>query len=167
MDQIEIHWLWWLVAAIGLGVFEVLTLDLVLLMLAGGAVAALVASALGAGVTVQVLSFAFTSVVMLVFIRPYLLRNVRKRIPLVETNTAAHVGRQAVTMSVVTDRAGLVKLAGEEWSARTAAPELTFPPDTVVRVVSIDGATAIVGPLDATTGPSAVPTAGAPDNPTG
>ncbi len=158
MDQIEIHWLWWLVAAVALGVFEVLTLDLVLLMLAGGAVAALIASALGAGVTVQVLSFAATSVVMLVFLRPFLLRNIRKRLPLEETNAAAHVGRQAVTMSEVTERSGLVKLAGEDWSARTDLPELTFPPDVAVRVLRIDGATAIVGPLDATN-----PTAGAPD----
>jgi membrane protein implicated in regulation of membrane protease activity len=167
MDQIEIHWLWWLVAAVALGVFEVLTLDLVLLMLAGGAVAALVASAVGASVTVQVLSFAATSSLMLLFLRPYLLRNIRKRLPLVETNAAAHVGRQAVTMSDITERAGLVKLAGEDWSARTDTPELTFPPNTTVRVLRIDGATAIVGPLDAPTGPTSAPAAGAPDAPTG
>lgn len=159
MDQIEIHWLWWLVAAIGLGVLEVVTLDLVLLMFAGGAVAALVASMAGAGVTAQVLVFAGTSLGMLLFLRPYLLRNLRRRTPVVETNAAAHVGRTAVTLSEVTDRQGLVKLAGEEWSARTSGPASTIPADVDVVVVSIDGATAVVDLPPAPTDPGAADSA--------
>lgn len=157
MDDIEIHWLWWLVAAIALGVFEILTLDLVLLMFAGGAVAALVASSLGATVTVQVLTFAFTSLLMLVFLRPYLLRNMRRRMPLAETNAAAHVGRQAFTLREVTDRGGLVKLAGEEWTARTEVPGQVLPADATVRVLRIDGATAVVGPLEDVQPPPGTP----------
>ncbi|MBC7290051.1 MAG: NfeD family protein [Actinotalea sp.] len=143
------HWMWWVIAAVGLGVLEILTLDLVLLMFATGAVAALVASALGGDIVVQVLTFAATSTVMLVFLRPYLLRNLRRRTPLVETNAAANVGRTALTLSEVTDRGGLVKLAGEEWSARTEVTGLVLPADVSVRVVRIDGATAVVGPLQA------------------
>lgn len=150
MDQIEIHWLWWLVAAVALGVIEVLTLDLVLLMFAVGAVAALVSSMLGADVTGQVLTFGVTSLVMLIGLRPYLLRNLRGRSPLVETNAAGLVGRAALTLSEVTERSGLVKLAGEQWSARSSRPGEVFPPDVDVRVVQIDGATAVVGPLRAT-----------------
>ena len=148
MDQIEIHWVWWLVAAVGLGVIEILTLDLVLLMFAVGALAAIVSSMLGADVTGQVLTFAITSLLMLVFIRPYLLRNLRRRTPVVETNAAAHVGRQARTITEVTDRSGLVKLTGEDWSARTPSPDVVVPPDTPVREVAIDGATAVVEPLE-------------------
>lgn len=147
MDQIEIHWLWWLVAAVALGVVEVLTLDLVLLMFAVGAVAALVSSMLGADVTGQVLTFAVTSLVMLVGLRPYLLRNLRSRTPLVETNAAGLVGRVALTLGEVTERGGLVKLAGEQWSARSEHPGQVFGPDVDVRVVRIDGATAVVGPV--------------------
>jgi membrane protein implicated in regulation of membrane protease activity len=147
MDQIEIHWVWWVVAAVGLGVLEILTLDLVLLMFAVGAMAALVASALGGDIVVQVLTFAVTSTVMLVFLRPLLLRNLRRRTPLVETNTAANVGRPAVTLTEVTVRGGLVKLAGEQWSARTDDAALVLPADADVRVLRIDGATAVVGPV--------------------
>ncbi|MCL3861939.1 NfeD family protein [Actinotalea sp. K2] len=143
------HWLWWLVAAVALGVIEILTLDLVLLMFAGGALAALVASQLGANVTVQVLTFALTSLFFLIVLRPYLLRNLRKRMPLVETNAAAQVGRHAVTMTEVTDRGGQIKLVGEVWSARAEAPGRTYPADISVRVLRIEGATAVVGPLDA------------------
>lgn len=147
MGDIEIHWLWWVVAAVALGVLEILTLDLVLLMFAAGAVAALVASLLGGDVIAQVLAFAGTSTVMLVFLRPYLLRNLRRRTPVIETNAAAHVGRTALSLTEVTDRGGLVKLAGEQWSARTVDTGLVLPPDVTVRVLRIDGATALVGPL--------------------
>lgn len=147
MDQIEIHWVWWVIAAVALGVLEIITLDLVLLMFAAGAVAALVASLLGAGIIGQVLVFAVVSTVMLVVLRPYLLRNLRSRTPLIETNAAANVGRTALTLTEVTDRSGLVKLAGEQWSARSETTGVVYPPDTTVRVVRIDGATAVVGPL--------------------
>jgi membrane protein implicated in regulation of membrane protease activity len=147
MDQIEIHWVWWVVAAVGLGVLEILTLDLVLLMFAVGAVAALIASALGGDIVVQVLTFALTSTMMLVFLRPLLLRNLRRRTPLVETNAAANVGRPAVTLTEVSVRGGTVKLAGEEWSARTDDAALVLPADADVLVLRIDGATAVVGPV--------------------
>lgn len=147
MDQIEIHWVWWVIAAVGLGVLEILTLDLVLLMFATGAVAALIASLLGGDIVVQVLTFGAVSSVMLLGLRPYLLRNLRARTPLVETNAAANVGRTALTLGEVTDRGGLVKLAGEQWSARVATAGQVLPTDTTVRVVRIDGATAVVGPL--------------------
>lgn len=150
--QIEIHWLWWLVAAIALGVVEVLTLDLVLLMFAVGAVAAILANLAGASITVQVLVFAATSLVMLVGLRPYLLRNLRRRTPLVETNAAGLVGRGALTLAEVTGRGGLVKLAGEQWSARSRDPGETFPADVEVRVVAIDGATAVVASAEPASG---------------
>jgi membrane protein implicated in regulation of membrane protease activity len=40
---------------------------------------------------------------------------------------------------------GRVRLHGAEWSARTTDRDLVLPPGTVVRVVQIDGATAVVG----------------------
>jgi membrane protein implicated in regulation of membrane protease activity len=44
-------------------------------------------------------------------------------------------------------RGGLVKLAGEQWSARTDDAALVLPADADVRVLRIDGATAVVGPV--------------------
>ncbi len=158
--QIEIHWVWWLIAAVGLGVLEILTLDLVLLMFAVGALGAIIANLAGASVTVQVLTFAATSLVMLVGLRPFLLRNLRRRTPVVETNVAAHVGRPAITLTEVTERTGLVKLAGEDWSARSAVPGTSYPAGTDVSVVRIDGATALIGPAAPAGAPDAWPDAG-------
>lgn len=139
-------WLWWLGGALVLAVVEILTLDLVLLMFVGGAVAGLVANALGADVVVQVLVFAVTSVVLLVTLRPWLLRHWRSRTPLVETNAAAHVGREATVVTEVGERHGRVKLVGEVWTARAESPGQTFPAGSTVQVVRIEGATAVVGP---------------------
>lgn len=161
--EIEIHWVWWLVAAVGLGVLEILTLDLVLLMFAVGAFAAIIANLAGASITVQVLAFAITSTVMLLVLRPFLLRNLRRRSPVVETNAAAHVGRPAVVLTEVTARSGLVKLAGEEWSARSAEPEATYPVGSDVSVVAIDGAMAVIGPARPGAGVTGEPDADAPD----
>ena len=155
--QIEIHWVWWLIATVGLGLLEIVTLDLVLLMFAVGAFAAIIANLLGGDITTQVLTFAITSIVMLVGLRPFLLRNLRRRTPLVETNAAGYVGRPAIVLSEVTDREGLVKLAGETWSARAGTAGVTYQVGADVSVLRIDGATAIVGPAAPPTTTEAVP----------
>ena len=148
-------WVAWLAAAILLVVVEVLTVDLIFLMLAAGALAATVAALLGAPVGIQVLVFAVVSVVLLVAVRPWALRVFRRSVPETLTNVAAHVGRPAVVVMDVSAHAGRVKLAGEVWTARSADPAAVLPVGTSVRVVRIDGATAVVepappGPVDDT-----------------
>ena len=137
-------WLWWWGAALLLVVIEIVSLDLVLLMFAGGAVAAGVATMLGAPFPVQILVFAVVSVLLLVSLRPWLLRHLRDRVPLVETNAAAQVGRPAVVVADVDVHGGRAKLSGEVWSARAAREGVVFPAGAEVRVVRIDGATAVV-----------------------
>ncbi|NMR20756.1 NfeD family protein [Cellulomonas fimi] len=141
-------WLWWVGAALVLIVIEIVSLDLVLVMFAGGAFAAAAANGLGAPLWLQIVVFAVASVLLLVAMRPWLLRQLKTRMPLVETNAAAHVGRAAVVVAEVSERGGRIKLAGEVWTARTAVDELRLPAGTEVRVVAIDGATAVVEPAD-------------------
>jgi membrane protein implicated in regulation of membrane protease activity len=138
-------WLWWIGGAFALGILEMLSLDLVLIMLAGGAVAGGVASAAGAPVWLQFLIAALTAVVLLATLRPWLLRRLKKRVPLEETNAAALVGKDAVVVSTVTLEGGRVKLNGEVWSARTSTADALLP-GSQVRVDRIEGATAVVAP---------------------
>jgi len=139
-------WLWWIGAALAFGILEMLSLDLVLAMFAGGAIAGAIAYWLGASVAVQCVVAALTSVLLLATLRPWLLRRLKARMPLVETNAAALVGRDAVVVSTVTVEGGRVKLNGEVWSARADASQ-AIPPGTEVRVSRIDGATAVVVPV--------------------
>ena len=150
-------WLWWVGGALALGILEMLSLDLVLIMFAGGALAGGLAFALGAPLVVQILVAALTSIVLLVTLRPWLLRHLRSRVDLPETNVAALVGRQAVVVSAVDGTGGRVKLAGEVWTARTADGG-SLAPGTAVTVTKIEGATAVVGPVAAATpGDTAAP----------
>ncbi|MFC6450107.1 NfeD family protein [Cellulomonas gelida] len=142
------HWLWWVGGALALGILEMLSLELVFIMAAGGAVAGGVASAAGAPLWAQIVIAAVTSVLLLVTLRPWLLRHLKKRTPLVETNASALVGRPAVVLATVTADAGRVRLAGEVWSARTTAGS-ALPPGTEVTVDRIEGATAVVVPAPA------------------
>lgn len=137
-------WLWWWGAALLLVVIEIVSLDLVLLMFAGGAVAAGVATMLGAPFPLQIVVFAAVSVLLLVSLRPWMLRHLRDRVPLIETNAAAQVGRLAMVVQDVDAHGGRIKLSGEVWSARSAHEGVRHPLGTEVRVVAIDGATAVV-----------------------
>jgi membrane protein implicated in regulation of membrane protease activity len=145
----ETQWLLWLIAALGLGLLELVSLDFVFSMLVIGALAASGAAFLGYGFTVQVFTFAVASVLALVLVRPALKRWLGRRTPDAETNADALVGRTALTLAPVTGREGQVKLAGETWTARTADPAAVIPEGVDVTVVRIDGATAVVAPQPA------------------
>lgn len=144
------EWLWWVGGAVVLGILEILSLDLVLIMLAGGALAGGLAAALDAPFWVQVLVACLVSFLLLALLRPWLLQHLRRRTPLVETNASALVGRDAVVVATVSPEGGRVKLAGEVWSARTT--QGTLEPGAPVRVDRIEGATAVVSPSVSSTG---------------
>lgn len=141
-------WLWWLGAALVLGVVEMLTVDLIFLMFAGGALAAMLVTLLGAPFWVQILVFAAVSVVLLFAVRPWAKGLLERSTPDTVTNIAAHVGREATVLIDVTEHAGRVKLVGEVWTARAAQRGAVLPAGTTVRVVRIDGAVAVVDAVE-------------------
>jgi membrane protein implicated in regulation of membrane protease activity len=129
-----------------LGIAEIFTLDLMLVMLAGGAVAGGVAALLGAPVWLSIIVFCVVSALLLFALRPYLLKALRSRGELIETNAAALVGKAARAIDDITEVSGRVKLVGEVWSARTVDDAPAIPEGSEVTVVAIKGATAIVAP---------------------
>ncbi|KQT98566.1 NfeD family protein [Sanguibacter sp. 4.1] len=141
-------WYWWIGAALLLVVVEMVSLDLVLIMFAGGAIAAGIASALGLGLVGQIVVFGVVSTLLLLALRPWLLKYLRQRTPLVETGVAALAGRTGTVVSEVSDESGRIKLLGEVWTARSLG-DVTFPVGADVRVVKIDGATAVVDAVEA------------------
>lgn len=136
-------WVWWLVAAAGLGIFLVITAMPELGMLAVGAVAAAATGGLGGGVVLQVAVFAIVSVALVAVVRPVAARH-RNQQPQLATGIDALKGRQAVVLERVDGSGGRIKLAGEVWSARALDAQLTYEAGQEVDVVDIDGATAIV-----------------------
>ncbi|WP_109471584.1 NfeD family protein [Ornithinimicrobium cavernae] len=142
----ETQWLWWVAGALVLGLVEIASLDLVFFMLAVAAIAAAAAAGLDQSVTVQVLTFVAMAALLLAVLRPVALRKIKPEGAGERTNADALVGRTALVLQEVTDRSGLVKLTGEEWTARTR-PGTVLPVDETVHVARIEGATAVVEPL--------------------
>ncbi|MHA7132743.1 NfeD family protein [Oerskovia turbata] len=140
-------WLWWVGAGLLFILVEIISLDLVLIMFAGGALAAAGVNAAGGPLWLQIVTFAVVSAALLLALRPWLLRHLRHRVPLTETGAAAQVGRTAVVVDRVTELSGRIKLQGEIWSARTVDGSPELPIGAEVRVVRIDGATAVVQSL--------------------
>jgi membrane protein implicated in regulation of membrane protease activity len=137
-------WLAWLGVALMMGAIEVATVDLVFLMLAGGALAAAVVSAFGVSVPLQVVTFVVVAGLLLVLVRPVIKR--RFMVPDVSGTIGARslVGSGGRVLQTVTETDGRVKLGGEVWSARTAQGGAVCHPGQEVRVLSIEGATVIV-----------------------
>jgi membrane protein implicated in regulation of membrane protease activity len=136
----------WLAVALVLAAIEVATLDLIFIMLAVGALVAGLAAGVGAPFVVQVVVAVAVALLLVGLLRPVLLRRLFRHGPDTFTGTAALVGREARVLETVTETGGRIKLRGEVWSARTDG---RTPPDTIlpgqsVRVVSIEGATAVV-----------------------
>ena len=136
-------WLIWLIAAGVLAIAEALSLDLVLIMLAGAALAGAGAAALGAPVALQVGVFAVVAIGLVGVVRPLAKR--RLELPSSErTGIDALRGRNAVVVRTVDQHGGRVKLAGEEWSAEAYDPTQVLPVGSTVQVMEIRGATAVV-----------------------
>lgn len=144
MEWNDTLWLAWVGGALVLGLIEVASLDLVFVMLSGGALAAAAAAGLGVAFPGQVFVFVLTSALLLLVARPLALRKLKPQGPEQRTGTSAHVGRRAEVVETVSAKAGLVKLAGEHWTARSADPARTFEIGESVTVVRIEGATALV-----------------------
>jgi membrane protein implicated in regulation of membrane protease activity len=136
-------WVWWLIAAVGLGIPLVITAMPEFGMFAVGAVGGAVTAGLGSGIVAQVIVFVVVSVALLVFVRPIAYRNLQR--PEQRSGVDALKGKQAVVLERVDGGAGgRIKLGGEVWSARSLEQDRVFDPGDQVDVVEIDGATAVV-----------------------
>ena len=136
-------WVVWLIVTAVLVVAEILTTSLVFGLIAGGTAAAALTAALGGSGALQVGAFAAVSVALLVVVRPIAQRHLHTPSK-IRTGVAALVGAEAEVIAAVDGRDGRVKLSGEIWSARAYDGETAYAPGTVVRVVEISGATALV-----------------------
>lgn len=148
-------WLAWVAVALALGAIEVATVDFVFLMLAGGAVGGAAAAALGAGLPLQVIVAIAVSGVLLGVVRPRAKARLTGgiRVPM---GTASYAGRSATVIESVTGTSGRVKIAGATWSAKGLDGEESEA-GAEVRVVRIEGATAVITGLTPPDPPPALP----------
>lgn len=140
-------WYVWLLAAGVLGAAEFFTLTLVFGLLAGAALVAAVVAGVGIGILGQLVALGVAAAAGLLIARPVALRHMAQQ-PLMRDGSDALIGKRAEVLQEVTGTRGLIKLSGEQWSARALDEGLVIPVGALVDVMEIEGATAVVYPRE-------------------
>ncbi|PJJ63258.1 NfeD family protein [Compostimonas suwonensis] len=152
MDVVSQYaWIVWIVLILIFITVEMLTLEFTFLMIAIGSLGGLLSGLLGAPWWLQIVIAAALAVILLLFIRPPLLRVLKRGADPARSNVDALLGLEGQAVSVVTSIGGQVRLAnGETWTARSAAitERRDIEPGERVLVTAIDGATAVVVPAE-------------------
>ncbi len=148
MDWLRDHaWETWLGLAIVLGVAEMFSLDLILIMLATGALVGMVAAVLDLHVAVQILAAAAASLAALALVRPTMVKRLHGG-PELSLGHGKLVGRQGIVTEDISGlAAGRIKLAGEFWTAEPYDDTTSIAAGETVEVLEIRGATAVVHPV--------------------
>ena len=134
----------WLIAAALFAAGEMASLDLVLLMFAGGALGGVGVALLGLAVPFQLLAFVVVSAALLFVVRPVAKRHLESRTAEQLDGVAALVGRTAVVVQRVDEAAGQVRMGHDQWSARTQLDGESYEVGAEVRIVQIEGPVAYV-----------------------
>lgn len=136
-------WQAWLGLGVLLVVLELFSLDLVLLMLAAGAIAGMAADLLHAPVWAQVLVAVATSLAALGLVRPNVVKGLHSG-PTLQMGHQRMVGQEAVVVQRVSSQGGLVRVAGELWSARPYDRDQVIEVGHTVEVFEVSGASVLV-----------------------
>jgi membrane protein implicated in regulation of membrane protease activity len=129
---------YWLIIVIVMAVIEIITLGLTTIWFAGGALAAFIASLLGADLAMQIILFIVVSVVLMALTRPLAVNYLNT--DRVKTNAESLIGKLGVVKEKVDNlnAQGIVSVEGQEWTARAIDDEM-IPLYAVVEVVEIRG----------------------------
>lgn len=137
----------WLGLMILFLIAEGATVSLVSLWFAAGAVVAMFAALLGAGIWLQTGLFLVVSGALLLMLRPIVRRYLVPKIT--PTNVDSLVGSTGLVTEAIDNvtASGQVKLGAMEWTARSTTGE-NIPQGTLIRVDRIEGVKVYVTPVN-------------------
>ena len=142
-------WIWLIIGAAALGI-EVFISDLTFALIGLGAFVGALAVFLGAPLWLSIVLAVGVALAGIIWLRPIALRHLRRMPFGARTGVDALPGAEGLALTDVTETFGRMKLRGEEWSARLD-PDITrvsVPQGSRLVVTRIDGATALVHPID-------------------
>jgi len=133
----------WLIASAIMFLMEIFTISFLLFFPAVGAFLAFLCAVFGANVTVQAVVFIISSILLIIFIRPFVTKFFKSNN--VAMNSKSVVGKNAVVIKAIDNihGKGQVKVAGEVWSAVSSTDENIEEGATVI-VLKIEGVKLIV-----------------------
>ncbi len=135
----------WLALVVALVVLEAATYQLVAIWFAIGGLFALFAAYFGwFGFTGQLTVFVLVSLAALIGTRPFIKKVIKvKKTP---TNADSLIGKEAVVIKAISPlKKGRVHVSGLDWAASS---DEEIPVESIVEILSIDGATLKVKPVN-------------------
>ena len=137
----------WLVLAVVFLAAEAATVTVISLWFAAGALAAMAAALLGAGLFLQVGIFLAVSAAALTALRPLVRKYLTPK--LTATNIDSVIGSEGYVTGAIDNMAatGQVKLGAMYWSARSTSGA-AIPEGTLVKVDRIEGVKVFVSPAN-------------------
>jgi membrane protein implicated in regulation of membrane protease activity len=141
-------WHLWIIGGILLIILEMTTHTFFLFSFGSAALATALVAYNGAETAWQLGAFAIVSFLMIILIRPLVVRGLYHRSDDRPTNVNALRGQLATVVDSIPGalRPGRVKLGSEEWRA-LSEDDSPIPEDTVVTITKIDSATLTVRPV--------------------
>ena len=138
--------IFWLIAMVIFIAAEAMTVSLVSIWFAVGALGAIIVALTGGGLTFQVTVFLALAVVLLLSLRGIVRKHFTPRIT--RTNVDSVIGATGVVVTPVNNIAALgqVQIGGVEWSARSI-DNSHIPAGTLVKVEKIEGVKVFVTPV--------------------
>ena len=139
--------IFWLVAMVVFMAAEAMTVTLVSIWFAAGALGAVLVALLGGGLMLQVTVFLALAIVLLFFLRGIVRKHFTPR--LTRTNIDSVIGSTGIVITPVNNIAALgqVQINGMEWSARSTN-NTHIPAGTLVKVDKIEGVKVFVSPAE-------------------
>ncbi len=135
MSQMEIVWM---IGIIAFGILEAVTFQFISIWFAGGALIAMIAALLGAGVFTQCVVFTATTIILLLTTAPFVRKMTKGNIN--KTNADSLIGK-TVVMTKATDNmgdGGEAKAGGTVWTVRSLDGQ-PISKDDVVTIEKIEG----------------------------
>lgn len=134
----------WLAVMVILIIIEIVTVGLTTIWFAGGALVAMIVSALGGGTVLQLIVFLGVSFGMLIFTRPFAMKYINTSH--VKTNYEGVIGK-IVRITEDVDNingTGAAAVNGQDWTARAVSDEIKIAKGSLAKVVNISGVKLIV-----------------------
>jgi membrane protein implicated in regulation of membrane protease activity len=146
-------WIFWIVLILVFAIIEISTLEFTFLMLAGGSLGGLVSGLFGLPWWGQFIVALVLALLLLFAVRPPLLRALGRGGDPARSNVDALLGLTGVVTNDFTGNASHVKLSnGDTWTARLSnqSGDRVLVEGEKVTVTAIEGATAVVVPVERT-----------------
>ena len=136
----------WIIAMVVFLVIEAVTVGIVSVWFAIGALFAMVTAMLGANLWVQIAVFLVVSAVTLYFTRPLVKKYVNNKVE--PTNADMLIGKECRVVETIDNLTGTgaVYVDGKTWTARTVAEEI-IPEGQLVKAERIEGVKLIVSKI--------------------